>query len=179
MFRFSNELVEVRVMRNSRTSQARSLHALAFAVTTALALQLGGDGVSRSQAQAKGKAPDAAMVQKLCTQCHAASFYTSQRKGREEWRHSIEAMKELGMMAPEEQLEDAISYLTAELGAPLKINQANASELAKAMDMEGAEGEAIVAYRSKNGPFKKIEDVLKVPNISADRVLEQKKNLVF
>lgn len=164
-------------MRKSTTGRTAALRASAFALVAAVALPVGGDGASR--AQAKPDAPNAAMVRKLCTSCHAASFYDTQRKGREEWRHSIQAMKELGLMAPEEQLEAAISYLAAELGAPLKINQATAADLTRAMELQPAEAEAIVAHRTKNGPFKSLDDLLKVPKINQARVLEQKKNLVF
>lgn len=50
----------------------------------------------------------------------------------------------------------------------VNINSASAKELAKAMKGIGSKkAEAIVAYREANGPFKAIEDLLKVKGVGA------------
>lgn len=60
---------------------------------------------------------------------------------------------------------------SAEAGAALKvnINTASAAELADSLDGIGPKkAEAIVAYRTANGPFKIAEDLLKVKGIGEE-----------
>ena len=47
------------------------------------------------------------------------------------------------------------------------------------MGLTPEQAQVLVEYRTKNGPFKTIDDVLKVTDIPASRVEEQRKNLVF
>jgi competence protein ComEA len=56
---------------------------------------------------------------------------------------------------------------------PVDINTADAKTLAAEMKGVGEKtAEAIVAYRTANGPFKTVEDLLKVKGIG-DKLLEQ------
>ncbi len=60
---------------------------------------------------------------------------------------------------------------STEAGVALKvnINTASAAELADALDGIGPKkAEAIVAYRTANGPFKIVEDLLKVKGIGEE-----------
>ena len=50
--------------------------------------------------------------------------------------------------------------------SPVNINRASAQELAQALYGVGKhKANAIVQYRTKNGPFKKIEDIKKVKGV--------------
>ena len=56
---------------------------------------------------------------------------------------------------------------------PVNVNTADATTIARELDGIGpAKAQAIVEYRTKNGPFKTPEDLLKVQGIG-ERVLEQ------
>lgn len=54
---------------------------------------------------------------------------------------------------------------------PVDLNSADAKTLAAELDGVGPKtAEAIVAYRTKNGPFKRIEDLEKVKGVGAKTV---------
>lgn len=61
---------------------------------------------------------------------------------------------------------------------PVNINTADAATLASAMKGIGmAKAEAIVAYRTEHGPFKQVEDLLKVKGIG-EKTLESNRALL-
>lgn len=62
--------------------------------------------------------------------------------------------------------------------APVNINSADAATLDAAMKGVGAKSAAaIVAYRSKNGPFKRVEDLANVKGIGPKTVEKNRANL--
>jgi len=61
---------------------------------------------------------------------------------------------------------------------PININTADAQMLASSIQGIGpAKAQAIIAYRSKNGPFKSVADLAKVKGIGSKTVLKNQKNL--
>jgi competence protein ComEA len=59
---------------------------------------------------------------------------------------------------------------------PVDINTAGAEALAEAIDGVGIKrAERIVRYREENGPFKSVDDLVKVQGIG-DRILEQSRD---
>ena len=61
---------------------------------------------------------------------------------------------------------------------PVNINTADATALANALDGIGpAKAKAIVAYREKNGPFKKIEELMNVRGVGEKNFLKLKPNI--
>lgn len=64
------------------------------------------------------------------------------------------------------------------LAAPVDVNTADAKTLATAMVGVGQKtAEAIVAYRSKNGPFKTVDDLTKVKGIGPKTVDKNRANI--
>ncbi|TCO80463.1 competence protein ComEA [Plasticicumulans lactativorans] len=62
--------------------------------------------------------------------------------------------------------------------APIDINSASAADFAKAIKGVGdAKAAAIVEYRSKNGPFKSVDDLAKVPGIGPKTIETNRENL--
>jgi competence protein ComEA len=53
-------------------------------------------------------------------------------------------------------------------GAKISLNKATASQLAKVPGITAGLAKAIVDYRQKNGPFKKVDDVAKVPGMTKE-----------
>lgn len=61
---------------------------------------------------------------------------------------------------------------------PIDINTADAQMLASSIQGIGpAKAQAIVTYRSKNGPFQSVADLAKVKGIGNKTVLKNQKNL--
>ncbi|MDF1582796.1 MAG: helix-hairpin-helix domain-containing protein [Methyloprofundus sp.] len=62
--------------------------------------------------------------------------------------------------------------------APVDINKASAQEISESLDGVGLKkAEAIVAYRTANGPFASIDDLANVKGIGEKTVAKNKDNL--
>lgn len=69
--------------------------------------------------------------------------------------------------------------LSAFAGNAVNINTASANAMADALDGIGVKrAEAIIAYRTEHGPFKTIDDLVKVPGISA-KTIEKNRSLIL
>lgn len=61
---------------------------------------------------------------------------------------------------------------------PVDINAADAPALAAAISGAGMKrAQAIVAYREKHGPFKSVDDLVKVPGIGTKSLEKSRENL--
>jgi len=61
---------------------------------------------------------------------------------------------------------------------PVNINTADAQTLSSSITGIGSsKAQAIVAYRSKNGPFQSVADLAKVKGIGSKTVIKNKQNL--
>ena len=92
-------------------------------------------------------------------------------------------MVSLGAAASDAELQSITDYLTANFGAEavprINVNKARAIELESGLSLRRSEAAAIIEYRAKNGPFKSIEDLKKVPNIDAAKIEAHKERLEF
>ena len=61
--------------------------------------------------------------------------------------------------------------------AQIDINKASAEELTRLTGVGPSHAAAIVAFREKNGPFKKPEDLMQVPRIG-QKTFEKNKDLI-
>lgn len=165
----------------------RVLRWAACGFVAVFAAQVGSTGIGSEgaviaalvQDPAEVEAPGGEVTEKVCNSCHGPENYNSYQNTRREWKVVVEDMVGRGATGTDEEFAQVISYLTAEYGKPLKINEAPARDIQVAMDLTPDQAQAIIDYRTKNGPFKTIDDVLKVTGVPTDRVQEQRKNLVF
>ena len=74
--------------------------------------------------------------------------------------------------------DKVITYLATAFPNPTNVNKATAKELETALEISSAEAEAVVAYRTKNGDFKTLNDLKKVPEVAA-KVDAKKTRVVF
>ena len=59
------------------------------------------------------------------------------------------------------------------------FNKATAIELESGLSLKRSQAKAVIDYRTKNGPFKSIDDLKKVPGIEADQIEAKKDRLSF
>jgi competence protein ComEA len=136
-----------------------------------------------AMAQQLPEGPGRAETEKLCKQCHELARSISPRLDREGWERSMAKMTAFGMKATEREYALVLDYLVknypAEEVPKININKAKAIELEAGLSLLRSQARAVLEYRAKNGEFKSIEDLLKVPTIDAEKILAKKDRIVF
>ncbi len=122
---------------------------------------------------------DKATFVKMCSNCHAIERVVKVRFSKKFWTATVDDMVSRGAEGTEEEVEAVISYLTRHFGKPVNVNTAAAKELQNGLSLKPAEAEALIQYRTANGPVKSYEDLLKIPGLNAKLLAEQKNNIKF
>jgi len=139
--------------------------------------------VAPMAAQNLPDAPGKAETVKVCSGCHEVTRATSLHLDRAGWQSEMEKMISLGAKGSPEDFESILNYLSknypAEEVPKVRINSARPIELDAGLTLRRSESAAIVAYRSKHGPFKSIEDLKNVPGIDYAHILAKKDRITF
>jgi competence protein ComEA len=125
----------------------------------------------------KGKAEVAA----VCMECHGVANIRRQRLSKDEWTSEVSDMIDRGAKANDEQFPVIVDYLTRNFGpdSKLRVNSAPMVELKAVLNLTAAEASAIVDYRTANGDFHSIDDLLKVPGVPAAKIEAKRGVLEF
>jgi competence protein ComEA len=103
-------------------------------------------------------------------------------QSREGWEDTITKMVSLGASGTDEEFSDILDYLAKNFPADsrpkINVNKATADQLRNGLGLAPKEAEEIVAYRQKNGDFKTLDDLKKVPEVDPAK-LDAKKSLVI
>jgi len=121
---------------------------------------------------------------RACSGCHLLSVVTVQRKSESDWTDMVITMRSRGANASDDDLAQVVEYLTKNFGpdsppARVNINTASAYEIAGALSLTAEEAAAIVDYRTKNGKFKDLASVEKVPSVAVAKIEAAKDRLDF
>ncbi len=127
--------------------------------------------------------PGKAETQTVCTQCHELERSISPRQDRAGWQATMDKMSTLGMKATDDEMQAVLNYLSlhypADAVARINVNKARAIDLESGLSLRRSEAALIIQYRTKNGDFKSIEDLKKVPGVDAAKIEAKKDRLVF
>ena len=125
--------------------------------------------------------PGRADVGTVCLACHSLNNIRRQRMSRDEWSSEVSDMMDRGAKATEDQVASIVDYLTANFGTDSKIhvNTAPMIEFKAVLALTAAEASAIVDYRSANGDFHQLSDLLKVPGVDGKKIESKKELLEF
>jgi competence protein ComEA len=150
----------------------------------ALALFGGNAWVKSSAGQvAPPDGPGKAELQKLCSGCHELEKSFSLKQDREGWQRTMEKMVAAGMKSTDEEYNAVLDYLVKHFAADelpkLKVNKATAIDLESGLSLKRSQAAAIIAYREKNGKFKTIEDLKKVPGLDPEKIEAKKDRITF
>lgn len=120
---------------------------------------------------------------KLCKQCHEVARSISLRQDRDGWNTTMNKMVAFGMKSNEKEFAAVLDYLAKHFPADevprLNVNKATAIELEAALSLRRSQAAALIAYREKNGDFKTLEDLKKVPGLDAAKLDAKKDRLLF
>src|SRR5580698_9707022 len=127
--------------------------------------------------------PGRAETQKVCTQCHEVERYISLRQDRAGWQATLDKMSTLGMKATDEEIGAVLNYLSlhypADAVPQINVNKCRAIDLESGLSLLRSQAALIIQYRTKNGDFKSIEDLKKVPGVDVAKIEAKKDRLVF
>jgi competence protein ComEA len=120
-----------------------------------------------------------ALLERTCTKCHKLTSTLSQRNSKERWAAIVDDMIARGAEASDAEIDTLVNYLAKNFGSKVNVNKATAEELAGVLELPQAGASAIVEYREKNGSFKSLDDLKKVPAIDWKAIESKKDRLDF
>jgi competence ComEA-like helix-hairpin-helix protein len=147
-------------------------------------LAVAGPGWSGATLSAQEVLPDAPgkdVTVKVCASCHAAETVASARHTPDGWRDVIAKMVAAGAEGTEQELETVLQYLSTqfpvEAQKALNLNTATAIDLESVAGLLRKEAAAVIAYREKNGPCRKLEDLKKITGLDYKKIEARKERL--
>jgi competence protein ComEA len=122
-------------------------------------------------------------TERLCHSCHDLARSVSRRQDRDGWQATLNKMVAFGTKGTDREFALILDYLAKHFPAeelpPVNVNKAAAIELESRLSLRRSQAAAIIAYRAKNGKFKSIEDLKKVPGVDAEKIEAKKDRIVF
>lgn len=127
--------------------------------------------------------PGRVPTEKLCKQCHDVERSVSLRQDRDAWNRTLNKMVAFGMKGTDEELTSVLEYLSKQFPAEevprVNVNKASAIALESGLTLRRSQAAAIIAYRTKNGDFKTLDDLKNVPGLDADKIEAKKERIAF
>jgi competence protein ComEA len=160
-----------------------SMRTILRATAIGCGLALGaGLGVATFAQDPLPDAPGKQQVVNLCSRCHEPQRVAALRLTREGWQEVVAKMVSLGAKASADELEQVTDYLAehfrGEAAKPINLNSATSVELESVAALLRKEAAAWIAYRTKNGPCKTLDDLKKVPGVPFKKIDERRDRLV-
>jgi competence protein ComEA len=121
------------------------------------------------------------VIATVCMDCHGVNNIRRQRLSRDEWTSEVSDMVDRGAKASDDEIAAIVEYLTENFGkdSKLRVNTAPMVELKSVLNLTAAEAGAIVDYRTANGDFHELADLLKVPQVDGKKIEAKKELLEF
>lgn len=134
-------------------------------------------------AQQLPEGPGRVEVERICKGCHEMARSISPRQDRDAWNHTMTKMAAFGMKSTDAEYKAALDYLAKTFPADevprVNVNKATAIQLESGLSLKRSQAAAIIAYRAKNGDFKSLDDLKKVPLIDAEKIDAKKDRIAF
>ena len=118
---------------------------------------------------------------RVCSSCHSPDNVIANGQDRDGWEATITKMAGFGAQGTDDDYTAILEYLVKNFPAnpPVNVNKATAAQLASGLGFTTAESEAVITYRDKNGDFKTLDDLKKVPDLDAKKVDAKKARITF
>jgi competence protein ComEA len=119
---------------------------------------------------------------RVCGTCHPAARGAAVRLTRSGWQNVIAKMVSLGAKGSDEELAAVLDYLSANFKGdapkPVNLNTAPAIDLESVAGLLRKEAAALIAYRTKHGPCKTLDDLKKIPGVDFRKIERRRDRLV-
>lgn len=119
---------------------------------------------------------------RVCGTCHPSARGAAVRLTRAGWQNVIAKMVSLGAKGSDEELAAVLDYLSANFKGdapkPVNMNTAPAIDLESVAGLLRKEAAALIAYRTKHGPCKTLQDLKKIPGVDFRKIERRRDRLV-
>jgi competence protein ComEA len=119
---------------------------------------------------------------RVCSKCHSPDNVIANGQDRAGWEATITKMAGFGAVASDDEYTEILDYLVKNFPAnsgKIQVNKATAAQLVSGLGLTDTEAAALVDYRKKNGDFKSIDDLKKVPDVDGKKLDAKKDRLTF
>jgi competence protein ComEA len=116
---------------------------------------------------------------RVCSKCHSPDNVIANGQDREGWENAITKMAGFGAAGTDDDFTAILDYLVKNFPGTVNVNKATAAQLESGLGLSTAEAEGVVQYREKNGDFKSIDDLKKVPDLDPKKLDAKKARLAF
>ncbi|MCC6539164.1 MAG: helix-hairpin-helix domain-containing protein [Bryobacterales bacterium] len=127
--------------------------------------------------------PGRAETEKLCKNCHELARSVSRRQDRDGWQTTINKMIAFGTKGSDQEFTAVVDYLAKHYPAgevpPVNLNTCTAIEMESRLALRKSQANAIIAWREKNGKFKSLADLKKIPTLDFAKVEAKKDRIIF
>ena len=156
---------------------------LMLATTVAV---VGGTAAPAAAPQASGEGlpdgPGKDVTVRVCGVCHEPARAASVRLTYEGWAAVVDSMVKRGAKGSPDDISAVVDYLAAnflgEASQPVNVNTAPQIDLEMVAGLLRGEARAVVEYREKNGPFKTLDDMKKVPGLDFKKIDSKREFIV-
>ena len=119
---------------------------------------------------------------RICGTCHPSARGAAVRLTREGWQDVIAKMVSLGAKGTDDELAAVLDYLSTNFKGdapkPVNLNTAPAIDLESVAGLLRKEAAALIAYRTKHGPCKTLDDLKKIPGVDFRKINRRRDRLV-
>ena len=122
--------------------------------------------------------PGADAFQRVCVLCHTPDRIVSVRKTKVEWEEIIDKMITRGAQVTDDNYGTIEDYLLRNYGK-VNVNKAVKDDLVLIGGFTAAEADAVMKFRTDNGPIADFETLEKVPGLDAKKLEEKRDALTF
>ena len=119
------------------------------------------------------------LVEVICSSCHSTERIAAKRMTRPQWQDKVLEMLQEEPDVTQAERDRIVDYLAKSFPARINVNTAAAKEIETGLELSAENAAAIVRYRERNGGFKTIGDLKKVPGLDAAQIEAGKDRLEF
>jgi competence protein ComEA len=120
---------------------------------------------------------------RVCSKCHSPNILIANPRDRQGWEDTITKMSGLGATATDDEFTEILEYLVKNVSpqatAKVNLNKSSSADLQTSLELSPKDADAVVAYRTKNGDFKTLDDLKKVPDLDLKKIDDKKDRLIF
>ena len=121
---------------------------------------------------------NAATYTRVCSTCHDAQRILSNRRTKDQWGEVIDKMVERGAQGTDDDFAAVRITSSAHYGR-VNVNSGTAKDLATVLKIPEKDADAIVAFRTANGPFTDFDALAKVPGMDIEALKQNRDAISF